>query len=191
MSVSLTKGANVSLSRTDPGLKQVAVGLGWNARSSSGDEFDLDAIAFMVKEDGKVRKDEDFIFYNNLVSSCGSVKHTGDNRSGAGDGDDEVVEVNLTKVPADIAKVVFSVTIHEADARRQNFGMVSGAFIRVVNDERGTEIARFDLSEEASIETAMIFGEIYRHSGEWKFRAIGQGFRGGLEALAQSFGINI
>jgi tellurium resistance protein TerD len=191
MSVSLTKGANVSLSRTDPGLKQVAVGLGWNARSTSGDEFDLDAIAFMVKEDGKVRKDEDFIFYNNLVSSCGSVKHTGDNRSGAGDGDDEVVEVNLTKVPADIAKVVFSVTIHEADARRQNFGMVSGAFIRVVNDERGTEIARFDLSEEASIETAMIFGEIYRHSGEWKFRAIGQGFRGGLEALAQSFGVNI
>jgi len=191
MSVSLTKGANVSLSRTDPGLKQVAVGLGWNARSSSGDEFDLDAIAFIGKEDGKVRKDEDFIFYNNLVSSCGSVKHTGDNRSGAGDGDDEVVEVNLTKVPADIAKVVFSVTIHEADARRQNFGMVSGAFIRVVNDERGTEIARFDLSEEASIETAMIFGEIYRHSGEWKFRAIGQGFRGGLEALAQSFGINI
>jgi tellurium resistance protein TerD len=191
MSVSLSKGANVSLSRTDPGLKQVAVGLGWNARSTSGDDFDLDAIAFMVKEDGKVRKDEDFIFYNNLVSSCGSVKHTGDNRSGAGDGDDEVVEVNLTKVPADIAKVVFSVTIHEADARRQNFGMVSGAFIRIVNDERGTEIARYDLSEEASTETAMIFGEIYRHSGEWKFRAIGQGFRGGLEALARSFGINI
>jgi tellurium resistance protein TerD len=191
MSVSLSKGANVSLSRTDPGLKQVAVGLGWNARSTSGDDFDLDAIAFMVKEDGKVRKDEDFIFYNNLVSSCGSVKHTGDNRSGAGDGDDEVVEVNLTKVPADIAKVVFSVTIHEADARRQNFGMVSGAFIRIVNDERGTEIARYDLSEEASTETAMIFGEIYRHTGEWKFRAIGQGFRGGLEALARSFGINI
>lgn len=191
MSVSLTKGANMSLSRTDPGLKQIAVGLGWNARSTSGEDFDLDAVAFMVKDDGKVRTEDDFIFYNNLVSTCGSVKHTGDNRTGAGDGDDEVVEVNLIKVPADIAKVVFSVTIHEADTRRQNFGMVSGAFIRIVNDERGTEIARFDLSEEASVETAMIFGEIYRHSGEWKFRAIGQGFRGGLEALARSFGINI
>lgn len=191
MSVSLTKGANVSLSRTEPNLKQVAVGLGWNTRSTSGDGFDLDAIAFMVKEDGRVRNDEDFIFYNNSVSSCGSVKHTGDNRDGAGDGDDEVIEVNLTKVPADIAKVIFSVTIHEADVRRQNFGMVSGAFIRIVNDERGTEIARYDLSEEASTETAMIFAEIYRYSGEWKFRAVGQGFRGGLESLARSFGVNI
>lgn len=191
MSVSLTKGANVSLSRTEPGLKQVAVGLGWNARSTSGDEFDLDASAFLVKEDGKVRKDDDFIFYNNPVSSCGSVKHTGDNRTGAGEGDDETIEVDLTKIPADVSKVVFTVTIHEADSRRQNFGMVNSAFIRIINDERGAEIARYDLSEEASVETAMIFGEIYRHSGEWKFRAIGQGFRGGVEPLVRSFGVNI
>ena len=145
----------------------------------------------MVKEDGRVRKDEDFIFYNNSVSSCGSVKHTGDNRTGVGDGDDETIEVDLTKVPPDIAKIVFAVTIHEADSRRQNFGMVSAAYIRVINDERGTEIARYDLSEEASTETAMIFGEIYRYSGEWKFRAIGQGFRGGIVPLIQSFGVNV
>jgi len=191
MSISLKKGENVSLSRTESGLKQVAVGLGWNARASSGDDFDLDASVFMLKDDGKVRKDDDFIFYNNLVSSCGSIKHTGDNRTGAGEGDDETIEVDLIKVPADVARLAFVVTIHEADSRRQNFGMVSAAFIRVVNDERGAEIARYDLSEEASIETAMIFGEIYRYSGEWKFRAIGQGFRGGLEALARSFGVNL
>lgn len=191
MSVSLTKGANVSLSSTESSLKKIAVGLGWNARATSGDDFDLDASAFMVKEDGKVRKDDDFIFYNNTVSSCGSVRHTGDNRTGAGEGDDETIEVELINVPADIAKMVFVVTIHEADSRRQNFGMVNSAFIRIVNYERGTEIARYDLSEEASTETAMIFGEIYRYSGDWKFRAIGQGFRGGIEPLARSFGVNV
>lgn len=190
MSVSLAKGANVSLSKSDPSLRQIAVGLGWDARSTHGDAFDLDAMAFMVKEDGKVRSERDFVFYNNLISGCGSVNHTGDNLTGAGDGDDEVVEVDLAKVPSDIAKVVFAVTIHEADARRQNFGMIGSAFIRIVNSLSGAEIARFDLSEEASTETAMLFGEIYRYSGEWKFRAIGQGFRGGIVALLQSHGLN-
>ncbi len=190
MSVSLAKGANVSLSKSDPSLRQIAVGLGWDARSTHGDGFDLDAMAFMVKEDGKVRSERDFVFYNNLISGCGSVNHTGDNLTGAGDGDDEVVEVDLTKVPSDISKVVFAVTIHDADARHQNFGMVGSAFIRIVNSLSGAEIARFDLSEEASTETAMLFGEIYRYSGEWKFRAIGQGFRGGIMALLQSHGLN-
>lgn len=191
MLVSLSKGANVSLSKADPGLKKVLVGLGWDARSTAGDDFDLDASIFMVKADGKVRSDSDFIFYNNPQSSCGSVKHTGDNRTGVGAGDDEAIKVNLDLVPADIAKLVFTVTIHEADARRQNFGMVSSAFIRIVNDEQGAEITRFDLSEEASTETAMVFGEIYRYSSEWKFKAVGQGYSGGLVALARTYGINI
>jgi tellurium resistance protein TerD len=191
MPVSLSKGANVSLSRTEPGLKQVLVGLGWDARSTVGDDFDLDASVFMVNAEGKVRSDADFIFYNNTHSACGSVVHTGDNRTGAGEGDDEAIEVDLSRVPADVAKLVFTVTIHEAVQRRQNFGMVSSAFMRIVNDERGTEIARYDLSEEASTETAMVFGEIYRYSGEWKFRAVGQGYSGGLEAVARSFGVNV
>lgn len=191
MGISLSKGGNVSLSKTDPSLKNVIVGLGWDARPATGADFDLDASAFMVKEDGKVRSDGDFIFYNQTKSMCGSVEHTGDNRTGAGDGDDEAVIVLLDKVPADVQRVIFCVTIHEAEMRKQNFGQVSHAYVRIVNKDSNNEVARYDLSEDASIETAMIFGEIYRHSGEWKFKAVGQGYGGGLSALARQYGINI
>ncbi|MDR2032037.1 MAG: TerD family protein [Azoarcus sp.] len=191
MAISLQKGGNVSLSKTSPNLKNVLIGLGWNARATSGDDFDLDASVFMLGVSGKVRSDADFIFYNQLRSSCGSVEHTGDNRTGAGDGDDEAIKVILDKVPADVARLVVAVTIHEAEARHQNFGMVSGAYIRLVNLDNDTEIVRFDLSEDASVETAMIFGEVYRHNGEWKFRAVGQGYAGGLHALAIAHGINV
>jgi tellurium resistance protein TerD len=191
MGISLSKGGNVSLSKTDPSLKNVIVGLGWDARPTDGADFDLDASAFMVKEDGKVRSDSDFIFYNQTKSTCGSVAHTGDNRTGAGDGDDEALVVLLDKVPADVQRVVFCVTIHDADMRKQNFGQVNHAYVRVVNKDSNNEVARYDLSEDASIETAMIFGEIYRHSGEWKFKAVGQGYAGGLAALAKQYGINV
>ncbi|MDP3333585.1 MAG: TerD family protein [Methylococcaceae bacterium] len=191
MGISLNKGGNLSLTKTDPTLKNIIIGLGWDARPTDGADFDLDASAFMVKEDGKVRSDSDFIFYNQTKSTCGSVEHTGDNRTGAGDGDDESLIVILDKVPADIQRVVFTVTIHDAESRKQNFGQVSNAFIRVVNKDSSNEVARFDLSEDASIETAMVFGEIYKHGGEWKFKAVGQGYSGGLAALARQYGINI
>ncbi len=191
MAVSLTKGGNISLSKTDPTLKNLIVGLGWDARPTDGVDFDLDASAFMVKDDGKVRSDSDFIFYNQTKSTCGSVEHTGDNRTGAGDGDDESVVVLLDKIPADIQRVVFTVTIHDAESRKQNFGQVSQAYVRVVNKDSNSEVARYDLSEDASIETAMIFGEIYKHGAEWKFKAVGQGYAGGLAALARQYGINI
>ena len=191
MAVSLTKGGNISLSKTDPSLKNLIVGLGWDSRPTDGADFDLDASAFMVKEDGKVRSDSDFIFYNQTKSTCGSIEHTGDNRTGAGDGDDEAVIVLLDKIPADIQRVVFVVTIHDAEARKQNFGQVSKAYVRVVNKDSNSEVARYDLSEDASIETAMVFGEIYKHGAEWKFKAVGQGYAGGLAALARQYGINI
>lgn len=191
MAVSLTKGGNISLSKTDPTLKNLIVGLGWDARPTDGADFDLDASAFMVKEDGKVRSDSDFIFYNQTKSTCGSIEHTGDNRTGAGDGDDESVVVLLDKVPADIQRVVFTVTIHDAEIRKQNFGQVSQAYVRVVNKDSNSEVARYDLSEDASIETAMVFGEIYKHGAEWKFKAVGQGYAGGLAALARQYGINL
>jgi tellurium resistance protein TerD len=191
MAVSLTKGGNISLSKTDPTLKNLIVGLGWDARPTDGADFDLDASAFMVKEDGKVRSDNDFIFYNQTKSTCGSIEHTGDNRTGVGDGDDEAVIVLLDKIPADIQRVVFVVTIHDAEARKQNFGQVSKAYVRVVNKDSSSEVARYDLSEDASIETAMVFGEIYKHGTEWKFKAVGQGYAGGLAALARQYGINI
>ena len=191
MSISLNKGGNLSLSKTDPSLKNLIVGLGWDARPTDGADFDLDVSAFMIKEDGKVRTDSDFIFYNQTKSSCGAIEHTGDNRTGAGDGDDECVIVLLDKIPADIQKVIFCVTIHDAEARKQNFGQVSHAYVRIVNKDSNSEVARYDLSEDASVETAMIFGEIYRHTGEWKFKAVGQGYIGGLAALANQYGINI
>ncbi len=191
MGISLNKGGNLSLTKTDPTLKNIIVGLGWDARPTDGADFDLDASAFMVKEDGKVRSDSDFIFYNQIKSTCGSVEHTGDNRTGAGEGDDEALIVLLDKVPADIQRIVFTVTIHDAESRKQNFGQVSNAFIRVVNKDSNNEVARFDLSEDASIETAMVFGEIYKHGSEWKFKAVGQGYSGGLAALARQYGINI
>lgn len=191
MAVSLSKGGNVSLSKEAPGLKAVRVGLGWDTRVTDGSAFDLDASVFVLNETGKVRSDADFVFYNNKNGANGSVVHQGDNLTGEGSGDDEIVAVSLDQIPADIQKLSFAVTIHEADGRRQNFGMVSNAFIRVLNAEGGAEIARYDLSEDASTETAMIFGDLYRHGSEWKFKAIGQGFVGGLGPLAQSFGVNI
>ncbi len=191
MSVSLAKGGNVSLSKEAPGLKDILVGLGWDARSTDGNAFDLDASAFLLGEDGKVRSDSDFIFYNNLKSTDGSIEHLGDNLTGTGSGDDEVVRIALESVPQDVKKVTLAVTIHDAAARNQNFGMVSNAFIRVVNQADQKELARFDLSEDMSTETAMIFGEVYRHNNEWKFKAIGQGFAGGLGPLASSFGVRI
>ncbi len=194
MGVSLQKGGNVNLSRDNPGLKSINVGLGWDVRSSSGTDFDLDAVAFLLTEFSdrfKVRSDTDFIFYNNLVSTCGSVRHMGDNTTGVGEGDDEVIEISLDRVPPDVVKIRVCVTINEADARRQNFGMVSGAFMRVVNNDDGVELARFDLSEDASVETAMVFGEVYLHGGEWKFKAVGQGFAGGLTTLAKECGVSL
>lgn len=191
MAISLQKGGNVSLSKTAPNLKNVLIGLGWDARSTSGDDFDLDASIFMVTGTGKVRSDADFIFYNQLRSTCGSVEHTGDNRTGDGEGDDEAVKVALDKVPGVIERLIVAVTIHDAEARSQNFGMVRGAYIRLVNIDTDVEIVRFDLTEDASVETAMIFGEVYRHSGEWKFRAVGQGYAGGLRALATAHGIQV
>lgn len=191
MAVSLSKGSNVSLSKEAPGLTTVNIGLGWDTRATDGSGFDLDASVFIVNETGKVRSDSDFVFYNNKAGADGAVTHQGDNTTGEGDGDDEVVVVNLDKLPADVAKMNFCVTIHDADARKQSFGMVTNAYIRVVNATGGAEIARYDLSEDASTETAMIFGELYRHGGEWKFKAIGQGFAGGLAPLAKSFGVNM
>ena len=190
MAVNLQKGGNVSLTKSEPGLKKINVGLGWDLRATDGADFDLDASAFLLTDSGKVRGDQDFIFYNNTKSSDGSVEHMGDNRTGEGEGDDEVVAVNLDNVPADVQKVVVAVTIHDAESRRQNFGMVQSAFIRVVNAESNNEIARYDLSEDASTEAAMVFGEVYRHNNEWKFRAVGQGFNGGLGPLASSYGVN-
>lgn len=191
MGVSLSKGGNTALTASNPGLQKVQIGLGWDVRTTSGQDFDLDASAFLVKADGKVRSDADFIFYNQLCSTCGSVEHLGDNRTGAGEGDDEVINVELHQVPADVAKVAFSVTIHEAKERRQNFGQVASAYIRILNGDSGDELARYDLSEDASTETAMIFGELYRHNGEWKFRAVGQGFPGGLGQMATHFGVDV
>ena len=189
MALSLTKGGNLSLTKEAPGMTKVLVGLGWDARSTDGQDFDLDASAFLLKADGKVRADSDFIFYNQLKSVDGSVEHTGDNRTGEGDGDDEAIKVDLSKIPADIHKIAFTVTIHEAEARRQSFGQVRNAFIRIVNQDTNVEVGRYDLAEDASTETAMIFAELYRHGTEWKFRAVGQGFKGGLKPLAESFGL--
>lgn len=191
MAISLQKGGNVNLSKEDPNLKKVIIGLGWDPRASDGATFDLDGSAFLLRGDGKVRGDHDFIFYNNLKSSDGSVTHSGDNRTGAGEGDDESVTIELSRVPADVDRVILAVTIHEGDTRRQNFGMVSKAFIRCVNAATNTEIARYDLSEDGSTESAMIFGEVYRNGADWKFRAVGQGFQGGLGPLAKNYGVNV
>jgi tellurium resistance protein TerD len=191
MGVSLSKGGNVSLSKEAPGLRHVLVGLGWDTRGTDGVDFDLDASLFLLNNAGRVRSDSDFIFYNNLKSVDGSVEHTGDNLTGEGEGDDESIKVALDRVPPEVEKLAVTVTIHEAESRRQNFGQVDNAFIRVVNEDTGAEIVRYDLSEDASTETAMIFGEIYRHGGEWKFRAVGQGYVGGLGPLARSFGVNV
>ncbi|MET3132412.1 tellurium resistance protein TerD [Oxalobacteraceae bacterium GrIS 1.11] len=191
MAISLQKGGNVNLSKEAPGLSKMTLGLGWDARVTDGAAFDIDGTVFLLKGDGKVRADLDMIFYNNLTSSDGSVTHSGDNRTGAGDGDDESVTVDLSRVSADIDKIAVCVTIHDAEARKQNFGMVSKAYVRCVNANGDTEIARFDLSEDGSAETAMVFGEIYRNGADWKFKAIGQGYKGGLGPLAASFGVGV
>lgn len=191
MAINLQKGGNVNLSKEAPGLSAVAVGLGWDVRATDGAAYDLDASAFMLTESGKVRADNDFIFYGNKKSSDGSVEHMGDNITGDGDGDDEVVEVKLSSVPAAVQKIAISVTIHEAEARKQTFGQVSKAFIRVVNKADGKELARYDLSEDGSTEAALVFGELYRAGSEWKFKAVGQGFKGGLGPLARNFGVSI
>jgi len=191
MAISLQKGGNVNLSKEAPGMKKMLVGLGWDVRATDGEAFDLDSSAFLLTSTGKVRSDADFIFYNQAKSADGSVEHTGDNRTGAGAGDDEALMIDLSKVPAEIEKISVCVTIHEAEARRHNFGMVASAYIRCVNAETNGEVAKYDLSEDASVETAMIFGEIYRHGGDWKFKAIGQGFKGGLGPLAKNFGVSV
>ncbi|EIC21619.1 TerD family protein [Thiorhodovibrio frisius] len=191
MAISLQKGGNVSLTKTDPGLTNATVGLGWDARSTDGAAFDLDASVFLTGDSGKVLSDAHFVFYNQKTSPDGAVVHSGDNLTGEGEGDDESVSIDLPKVTPDVTRIVFAVTIHEAESRNQNFGMVRNAFMRVLNKDTNTEIARFDLSEDYSIETAMVFGEIYRHSGEWKFKAVGQGFAGGLAALAKDYGVNL
>ncbi|OEC37942.1 chemical-damaging agent resistance protein C [Pseudomonas sp. 1D4] len=191
MAVSLSKGGNVSLSKEAPGLSEVIVGLGWDPRVTDGTEFDLDASIFITGESGKVLNDASFIFYNNKKSADGTIEHLGDNRSGEGAGDDEQVNVKLTGLAVDVKKLVFAVTIHDADSRKQSFGQVANAYIRVLNKADGKEIARYDLSEDASTETAMIFGELYRHNDEFKFKAIGQGFAGGLKPLAEAHGVSI
>lgn len=191
MGVSLQKGGNVSLTKEAPGLSKITLGLGWDARVTDGAAFDLDASLFMVGEDGKVAADADFIFYGNKASADGSVLHNGDNLTGEGDGDDETISIDLTNVPAGVKKLVAAITIHEAESRKQTFGQVSSSYIRVINADGGVEIARYDLSEDASAETAMVFGEVYRHGDEWKFKAIGQGFAGGLGPLAQAHGVNL
>jgi tellurium resistance protein TerD len=191
MAISLQKGGNVNLSKEAPGLSKMTVGLGWDARATDGAAFDLDGVVFLLNQAGKVRADNDLVFYNNLKSSDGSVTHSGDNRTGAGDGDDETVTIDLGSVPAEVDKIVFGVTIHDADARRQNFGMVGKAYIRCVNANGEAEIARYDLSEDSSTDSAMIFGEVYRNGADWKFRAIGQGFQGGLGPLAKSYGVAV
>ncbi len=191
MSVSLNKGGNVSLTKEAPGLSAVVVGLGWDARTTSGADFDLDASALMVGAPGKILSDQHFIFFNNLTSPDGSVEHMGDNLVGGGGGDDEQIKVNLSGVPAECDKIVVAVSIYDAEARSQSFGQVRNAYIRVVNQADNGEITRYDLSEDASNETAMIFGELYRSSAEWKFRAVGQGYSTGLAGIARDFGVNV
>ncbi|QNG37196.1 TerD family protein [Geodermatophilaceae bacterium NBWT11] len=191
MAVSLSKGGNVSLTKEAPGLRAVTVGLGWDARTTDGKAFDLDASAIGCRPDGKVASDEHFVFFNNLRSPDGAIEHTGDNVTGEGAGDDEQIKVDLAGAPADLDRVVFPVSIYEAESRGQSFGQVRNAFIRVINQADNAEIARYDLSEDASTETAMVFGELYRNGSEWKFRAVGQGYSTGLGGIAADFGVNV
>ena len=194
MAVSLSKGGRVSLSKEAPGLSKIQIGLGWDEWATDGSEYDLDASVFLLNSEDKVRSDSDFVFYNNLKAVNGAIEHMGDNLTGGGEGDDEVVKINLkqleTEAP-DLVKISVVVTIHDADARKQNFGQVNNAFIRIVNQDDNNEIVRFDLTEDYSMETAMIFGEVYFKGGEWRFTAVGQGYAGGLGAACKQFGVNI
>ncbi len=192
MPVNLQKGQKVSLTKGNPGLKKVVVGLGWDVNVfDTGGDFDLDAAAFLLTDSGRGKGSEDFVFYGNLKHPSGSVQHMGDNLTGAGDGDDEQIKVDLSLVPGDVTKIAFTVTIYEADARRQNFGQVNNAFIRIYNEENGEEMLRYDLGEDFSIETAAVFGELYKNGDEWKFNAIGSGYQGGLAALCANFGVDV
>jgi tellurium resistance protein TerD len=191
MAIQLSKGQRIDLTKSNPTLKNIVVGLGWDVKTfDGGAEFDLDASAFLLNAEGKCRQDTDFIFYNNLRSPDGSVEHTGDNRTGEGEGDDEQIKVHLDMVPTDIDRIAITVTIHDAEVRRQNFGQVSNAFVRLVDEDLGTEILRFDLGEDFSIETAVVFCELYKHGSDWKFNAIGSGYQGGLGALVNAYGLN-
>ena len=192
MAVNLSKGQKIDLTKGNPGLSKIVVGLGWDInRYDGGYDFDLDAAAFLLGANGKVTSDADFVFYNNLKHPSGSVEHMGDNRTGAGEGDDEQILIDLNAVPANIQKIDFTVTIYEADERQQNFGQVSNAYIHVLDETNSRELIRYDLGEDFSIETAMVVGEIYRYQGEWKFNAIGSGFKGGLRALGLNYGVNV
>ncbi len=192
MAINLQKGQKVDLTKGNPGLTKLIVGLGWDTNQyDGGADFDLDAAAFLIGENGKVSVDADFVFYGNLNHSSGGVTHTGDNLTGEGEGDDEVINVDLSKIPANIAKIAFTATIYDAELRNQNFGQVSNAYIRIVDESTGTEIIRYDLGEDFSVETAVVVGELYRNNGEWKFNAIGSGFSGGLAALCKNFGVNV
>ena len=192
MAISLKKGQKVDLTKTNPGLKNILIGLGWDINKyDGGKDFDLDASVFLLKGDGKVNSDDDFVFYGNLKHVSGSVEHLGDNLTGAGEGDDEEIKIDLSKVPENIEKIDFTVTIYEAEERKQNFGQVENAFIRVVNEANGEELIRYDLGEDFSIETAVVIGELYRNKGEWKFNAIGSGFSGGLASLGRNYGVSV
>ncbi len=192
MPVSLSKGQKVSLTKNNPGLAKVVVGLGWDVNQfDTGGDFDLDASAFLLTDSGKVSDSKDFVFFGNLTHPSGSVQHMGDNLTGAGEGDDEQIKVDLSKVPANITKIAFTVTIYEPEQRRQNFGQVNNAFIRIYNEATGEELLRYDLGEDFSIETAAVFGELYKNGGEWKFNAIGSGYQGGLAALCASYGVDV
>lgn len=192
MPINLSKGQKVDLTKGNPGLKNIMVGLGWDVNAfDSGADFDLDAAAFMLGANGKCPTDKEFIFYGNLTHASGAVNHMGDNLTGDGEGDDEQIQIDLTKVPANIEKIAFTVTIYDSDTRHQNFGQVSNAFIRLVDESNGTELIRYDLGEDFSIETAVVVGELYRNNGEWKFNAIGSGFQGGLAALCGHYGIEV
>jgi len=192
MAVSLSKGQKVDLTKSNPGLKKIVIGLGWDINKYDGGlDFDLDASAFVLGTTGKVKDEKDFVFYNNTKGAQGALVHTGDNRSGAGDGDDEQINMDLALVPADVEKIAFTITIHDADTRKQSFGQVSNAYVRVFNEEGGAELIRYDLGEDFSVETAIVVAEIYRNGAEWKFNAIGSGFKGGLNALCANFGLSV
>ena len=192
MPINLTKGQKVDLTKGNPGLKKLMVGLGWDVNAfDSGADFDLDAAAFMLGDNGRCPTEKEFIFYGNLTHPSESIKHMGDNLTGEGEGDDEQIFVDLTKIPANVSKVAFTVTIYEAESRGQNFGQVSNSFIRIVDESTGQELIHYDLGEDFSIETAVVVGELYKHNGEWKFNAIGSGFQGGLAALCGHYGIEV
>ncbi|WP_042345159.1 TerD family protein [Bacillus massiliigorillae] len=191
MAIQLSKGQRIDLTKNDPTLQKITIGLGWDVKHfDGGQDYDLDASVFLLNANDKCRNELDFIFYNNLQSPDGSVVHTGDNRTGEGDGDDESIQIDLTRVPKDVEKIAITVTIHDAESRGQNFGQIANAFVRLVNEDTNNEVLRYDLGEDFSIETAVVFCEIYRHNGDWKFSAVGSGYQGGLQSLVRAYGLD-